>query len=259
MLFRSRQPFFASLVALGLFCQARPAAAMDLQGFLAAVVGYVLSRTVHDTGQGLAATAFGWKVTSFRPYPTTCETTAGPGGTTQKSLALSCVTYRPIDDIDFTDPGEIKRFHREDAAIIASGALANHVFMLGAAPLAHSFLGGKGLGARIMGSLLSTQFMDFPLTATLGGLGATTEWTRVAEEKGFQKSYLIGAGIADYVLMGLYLEKYGYHVSYFTRNDPPLRSSEPPLPAYAWSPQIYDRGQAGAEATGYGATARFAF
>ena len=181
------------------------AAAVDFEGIAATVVGYVLARSVHDTGQGVTAKGLGWTVTDFRPYPTTCR----------GHFALSCVSYHPVANIDFTDQEEIRRFHDEDALIIGSGALATHVAMAIGAPL----LGGKagtGFWARTGMSAMATMFIDTPLTTIAAGLGSTTEWTQLADDKHIKYPQLIGVGVADFLGVGYYASQFGVRMPFFS-------------------------------------------
>ena len=141
------------------------------------------------------------------------------------------------------------------ASRIASGAIANHISMFIGLPLTKGFVHNDFVG-RMLVSVFAVQYVDFPFTATFAGLGATTEWSVFIDDKHItQKSFFIGAGVADYYLMGLYANWVGYKIG-FVANDEPEAPSAPPEPRYAWTPQLYDLGHG---VTGYGASARIAF
>lgn len=173
----------------------------DFYSVTAGLIGTVM---VHESGHALAAKAVGWKVETFRPFPTKMIFTQEDGTKTEQWV-LGMVKSDPGADLGGPN------FARNQAWISAmgSGAAAMAVVLL--APLLPEL---NGFGASALNDMLVFSTFEWPayaLVDTIAGLNVSWlkankfgDWNQVAAASGVNVHWYFLAGLAESLILNQY-------------------------------------------------------
>lgn len=172
---------------------ARPARA-DFKDVAANATGLFLNILVHETGHAATATALGWKVTDFRPYPHLC------GG----RLVGGCV-LAVNDEPEFDEDGRFnRRYLIEERQVAGAGSLFSNASVLALAPLQKSFR-ASGFAGMTLGWMLVYQNYDWLFyTLTDSFTGFEGDWHAVAQTLDVPTYYFIAPAALNFWLLKRY-------------------------------------------------------